>query len=82
MICTTCEKEKSESDFVAGKNVCYKCEYARKAGMTTGKIKECKFCGKSIPLGRWTYCCGTCAAKGAQKLKNDYWTNHVKDVGI
>lgn len=75
MICSYCNAEKKEEDFLSNRDICYKCQYGMKVKK---KDKFCRICKAKVPKGNWAFCSKECSEIGGIKQKQLYWTKLVK----
>ena len=88
MICDECKTDRSDSDFINSKNICYKCLYRIKVeNMRKSKSKKtvlCRICGAKVERKKGTkkherriFCSNECAKEGHQKQVNSHWTRKL-----
>lgn len=77
MLCSGCNVERKDSDFLMGNEKCYKCVYEMKLRKIK-KVRKCRECQEILCSSKWTYCSDECSKIGWARQKKDYWTNLVK----
>ena len=88
MICTRCNKDHPDKDFLLKKTICYHCVYEIKSKDKKSQTitrNHCRNCGEEIffdPTAkkrqRSVFCSKECAFEGHKEMSNNHWTRKLR----